>query len=330
MNCLVRHIYPQPVLQSRWSFTTQDISGNVILSVNRTDCSTGWDTPLRVLLMNTKNESQYIEIPPSPTSSLPILIKPYISLSPQPERQFWTIPPFIFQTWKTESKTPEMEAAQKTFRDQKGYIYGCFTDEQCTAFLQQEFGEKYKNAYLMLVPGAYRADFWRYCMLYKFGGVYADAKTTLYRPLDELIRPHDELVLVRDIPSQCLLNGFIACKPNHPLLKIVIDMVLERIENRSYGVDPLDITGPHIFGRAFCRWMGVVEDSMTLTPGYTSSIQILGRSEDKLYIVSPEGERLMQKEYESYYKKDVDVRIHYPQLWHMRAVYADQAPWNTA
>lgn len=327
MDCLVRH---KNSPESKWTFSIQDISGSLTFLIHRKDSSNGWNSSFTVSLYNTKHELQILEIPTSNESTLQLTIKPYISFTPKPERQFWSIPPYIFQTWKAGIKTPEMEAAQKTFESQAGYIYGCFTDEQCVSFLQNEFGEKYKNAYLSLVPGAYRADFWRYCMLYKFGGVYADAKTTLFRNLDEIIRPQDELVLVRDIPSQCLLNGFIGCKKNHPLLKIAIDMCLEQIENRKYGVDPLDITGPHLFGRAFCRWMGCAEDSMTLTPGYTSTIQILGRSEDKLYIISPEGEQLMQKEYESYYKNDVDVRVHYPQLWHMHAVYADQSPWNTS
>lgn len=165
-------------------------------------------------------------------------------------------------------------------------------------------------------------------MLYRFGGVYSDAKATLLRPLDEILRPQDELVVVRDIPRTCLLNGFIACRPQHPLMKIVIDMVLQRVEAREYGEDPLDITGPHIFGRAFCRWKGMPDDTLTLEMGITSTMQILGRSEDKQHIISPEGENLLIKEYETYYKNDVDVSLHYPRLWALKAIYGDQAPWN--
>jgi mannosyltransferase OCH1-like enzyme len=197
----------------------------------------------------------------------------------------------------------------------------------CHTFLQDVYGERHANAYKVLVPGAYRADFWRYCMLYKFGGVYADAKTTVLRPLDEILRPDDELVLVRDLPETCILNGFIACSPRHPLLGLVIDMVLDRIEARSYGDDPLDITGPHIFARAFCRWKGYQENTMALFSGYTRTIQMLARHEDKKHIISPEGERIFMKEYDTYYKNDMDVTVHYPQLWAYNAVYVDQPPY---
>ncbi len=328
MNCILRFQNPLPPPESRWTFSVQDISGQVYFTAQRKDTSTGWAKGFRLQMLTASGEIQMVDVRESNTSRVTMNLRLYVSLAARPDRSQWKIPRHIFQTWKDGPKTPEMEAAISTFRSQEGYKHNCLTDEQCFTFLQTEFGDRFSNAYKLLVPGAYRADFWRYCVLLKYGGVYVDSKTTLFRNLDEILRPQDELILVRDIPSQCLLNGFIACTPGHPLIAIVLAMTLERIEKRNYGVDPLDITGPHIFGRAFCRWKGYEDDTMTLTPGYTSSMQILGRSEDGLYIVSPEGERLMQKDYPTYYKNDMDVRMHYPQLWAAHAVYADQPPWT--
>ncbi len=328
MDCILRFQHPLPPPESRWSFSVQDTSGQIFFTAQRNDTNAGWKNGFRLQMLTASGEIQMIDIRESTTSNVSLYLRLYVSLTPRPDRSQWSIPRHIFQTWKEGPKTPEMESALATFTRQEGYKYNCLTDEQCYMFLKTEFGDRFSNAYSLLVAGAYRADFWRYCILFKYGGVYADAKTTLFRDLDEILRPQDELVLVRDIPSQCLLNGFLACRPGHPLLGIVIAMALERIEKREYGVDPLDITGPHLLGRAFCRWRGFPEDTMILTPGYTSTMQILGRSEDKVYIVSPEGERLMQKEYPSYYKNDMDVRMHYPQLWVAHAVYADQPPWT--
>jgi hypothetical protein len=328
MNCILRFQHPLPSPETRWTFSIQDCSGITLFSADRLDSPKGWETGFRLQMLTASGDIQMVDVRESTESSVQMILRLYVPLYVRPSRETWKIPQNIFQTWKDGPKTPEMELALCSFRNQKGYKHNCLTDEQCYTFLKTELGERFSNAYKVLVPGAYRADFWRYCILYKYGGVYADAKTTLFRNLDEILRPQDELVLVRDIPSQCLLNGFIACKPAHPLIGIALAMTLERIEKRDYGVDPLDITGPHIFGRAFCRWKGHDEDTMTLTPGYTSTMQILGRSEDGLYIVSPEGERLMQKDYPTYYKNDMDVRIHYPQLWAARAVFADAPPWT--
>ncbi len=326
MDALIRIV--SPANEKTWSFQMEPENKNLRLLVRRTDISGGWSKEFFILARNHKGDYQHIEVPKSDTNLLAFSFGPYISFRSKPERQFWKIPPYIFQTWKEGTKTDEMTKAIDSFKKQPGYTHVCWNDTECCNFLLNIFGDRYAKAYSMLVPGAYRADFWRYCMLYKFGGVYADAKTTCLRPLDEIIRPDDELVLVRDIPKNCLLNGFIACKAGHPLLKIVIDMVLENIESHKYGTGPLDITGPHVFARAFCRWKGFPEDTMALFAGYTDTMQILARHEDKIHIISPEGERILVKEYASYYKNDVDVTMHYPQLWAMRAVYSDQPPWK--
>jgi mannosyltransferase OCH1-like enzyme len=49
-------------------------------------------------------------------------------------------------------------------------------DEQCRDFIRDNFDKKTLEAYDSLVPGAYKADLWRYCILYKYGGIYLDIK----------------------------------------------------------------------------------------------------------------------------------------------------------
>jgi hypothetical protein len=327
MDALIRIVKPSSS-EKRWSFQLEKGEPTLTLQVQRQDISGGWAQGFEILLKNHQGEYQHLLIPKHEGSILRLPLNLYIPFRAKPDRQFWKIPPFIFQTWKAEEKTAEMKDAISSFSSQKGYTHICWNDVECCNFLYNVFGDRYAKAYSVLVPGAYRADFWRYCILYKFGGVYADAKTKCLRPLDEIIRPDDDLVVVRDIPETCLLNGFIACSPGHPLLGLVIETVLQNIESRSYGQSPLDITGPHTFGKAFCRWKGYPEDSISLFAGYTHTSQMLARHEDKIHIISPEGERLFVKEYETYYKKDVDVTTHYPQLWNMRAVYSDQPPYK--
>jgi hypothetical protein len=319
MDLRVRICKQQLPNHGYWSLKAE----NGVLTVQGSEA---WAQEFTVVVQNHLGHSQTVIVKASPEPTVSIPFSPYIQVRPSPARSAWPIPPYIFQTWKEGAVTDEMAAAQKTFRDQSGYSYVCWNDTQCFTFLKQVMGDRYANAYLLLTPGAYRADFWRYCALWRFGGVYADAKMRLLRPLDELIRSTDELVLTKDIPDTCILNGFFACTPQHPMIRLALDITLERIESRSYGEDPLDICGPHVFARAFCRWKGVADDSLTLSQGYTDTVQMLGRADDKDYISSPEGEKLVLKEYPTYYKKDIDVRFHYPQLWALRLVYKDQLP----
>lgn len=49
-----------------------------------------------------------------------------------------------------------------------------YDNEMCRTFLLNEYGELHANIFDFLVDGPIKADFWRICILYKYGGVYCD------------------------------------------------------------------------------------------------------------------------------------------------------------
>ena len=53
-------------------------------------------------------------------------------------------------------------------------------------FVAKHCGERASTRYKNLRTAAHRADLWRYCALYHFGGVYLDVKTWLIRPMREI------------------------------------------------------------------------------------------------------------------------------------------------
>jgi len=55
-------------------------------------------------------------------------------------------------------------------------IHYLFHDAECRDFIAQEYPPDVLMAYDRLIPTAFKADLWRYCVLYKYGGVYLDAK----------------------------------------------------------------------------------------------------------------------------------------------------------
>lgn len=304
------------------------INENKKVLVKRIDISEseqqGWSNSFFVKIYNEQNDFQLVEIPSSTSNTFETNSVPWICLTERKPRNYWNIPPIIFQCWKTTEVSMEMGQALQTFKNQPGYQHFFFSDKQCYEQILTDYGKRHADAFALLVPGAFKADFWRYLVLYKYGGIYSDAKASLLVNLDDIIRPQDELILVRDVPASCLLNAFIACKPGHPVLKIAIDRCLHNIENRLYGVDPLDATACHLLGRAFCEWKGQPDDTCILDAGQDSTMQMLKRSPCGKFIVNSEGQHLLKKEYESYYKKDVDVSLHYPILWYNKVIYYDQ------
>lgn len=83
-----------------------------------------------------------------------------------------------------------------------------------------------------------QADFFRYLVLLKDGGVYADADILLDINLDSLITPSMSFFVPRDIVGDyagenfCLWNGMMAAVPGHPFMVHATEALLNNILNR--------------------------------------------------------------------------------------------------
>ena len=139
-----------------------------------------------------------------------------------------TIPRIIYKTGpKKESALPSNLKLlfKKTVQDNPGYTIQYFDDDQCRDFIAAHFNNEVLEVYDRLIPGAFKADLFRYCILYEKGGVYSDLTQQFKVPLNTLIDHHrDHLVLVADragieIGGQTLFCGqgvqiaFMASRP---------------------------------------------------------------------------------------------------------------------
>jgi mannosyltransferase OCH1-like enzyme len=249
------------------------------------------------------------------------------------------IPLSIHQTYfNTKLNTTMFQACMTIHYMNPEYDYHFYDDVDCKEYIQRHYPE-YVNAYQLLVPGAYKADLFRYLLLYREGGVYMDCKSATIRPLREMIHPNVSFAAFRDRPPGAILNSFMACTKGHPILKMAIDQCIKNIETRYYGINPLDITGPQLLGRVFNRYLR--RDEMTdVKPGMYSSqhgvvtdansnaadIQIIGSfyvigTGDNEFeaLVDQEFQPLVSKSTPNYYKNP--NRNNYALLWDERKVY---------
>ena len=87
------------------------------------------------------------------------------------------IPLNIYQTWHTTSLPPKMQQAVNTIKAHNPeFQHFLYDDNMCREFIKNNFPEDVLRAYDYLIPGAYKADLWRYCILYKKGGIYLDIR----------------------------------------------------------------------------------------------------------------------------------------------------------
>jgi len=127
------------------------------------------------------------------------------------------IPRIVHQTWFEEldpEKYPNMSRLKQSFQH-SGWQYHFYTDDEAGRFLAAHFPVQIKQAYDLLIPGAFKADLFRYCVLLIRGGVYADVDVMLGPNLDAAIPPDVAFMVGLDEPGKkigkrmCLWNGMI-------------------------------------------------------------------------------------------------------------------------
>jgi mannosyltransferase OCH1-like enzyme len=175
---------------------------------------------------------------------------------PYPMKQYYnpTVPLNIYQTWHTNVLPPLMKNAVLTIiKNNPEFKYHLFDDNDCRNFIRDNFDESVLNAFDSLIPGAYKADLWRYCVLYKNGGVYLDIK---YLPFNnfKFINLVEKEHWVLDVDKNAIYNALIVARPNNEILLKAINKIIENVKNKFYGCSCLHPTGPLMLSELFTEY----------------------------------------------------------------------------
>lgn len=97
------------------------------------------------------------------------------------------IPKQIFRTWEDDSwKTKCHKAYDHTAKVVPDWPQKVFTNKACDAFVRKVYA-KYPDiidAYELCNYGVMKADLWRYLVIYHYGGLYLDMKSSVVKPID--------------------------------------------------------------------------------------------------------------------------------------------------
>jgi hypothetical protein len=166
------------------------------------------------------------------------------------------IPRIIHQTYFediTKEKFPQLFRLQNTWKA-SGWEYRFYSDDTARNYIRTHYPERFVSVFDTLLPGAYKADFFRYLVLFREGGIYADIDVMLDANLDQFITP--DLAFFAPIDSVgayadenfCLWNGLIGSAPAHPALANAIEWMVNLVSSRG---DLYDVE------RAVCEVTGV-------------------------------------------------------------------------
>jgi mannosyltransferase OCH1-like enzyme len=224
------------------------------------------------------------------------------------------IPLKIFQTWKTNDLSPLWrENQEKLKRENPEFEYFLYDDEDCRQFISEYFGSVVLDAFDSLIPGAYKADLWRCCVLYVHGGIYLDMRFEMINGFKLIaLTEKEHFSLERSgfwMPGKHgIYNGLIVSKPGNPFLMACIAQIIQNVKTRYYGLNPLYPTGPGLL------WL--IHERNKKWIGKNIDIFLVQDSENNLLYKN----RVILHSLDNYETLRIKTP-HYHKLWEQRKIY---------
>ena len=123
----------------------------------------------------------------------------YVPPTDQQRTESRSIPRRIIQSWCNRNLTPGIVNLCASHRQcNPGYEYVFYDDKECRDFIKEHFHENVLHAYDALIPGAFKADLFRYCELYVNGGWWFDIDMLSVGSIDAFVRPEIEFACPKD------------------------------------------------------------------------------------------------------------------------------------
>ena len=237
------------------------------------------------------------------------------------------VPLVIYESWMTHQVPKGMrDNILRLLETNPEFDYYLYSHEDCASFIADNYDKDVLDAFHALKPGAFKSDLWRYCILYKLGGVYLDIKHYSTVPLIKII-DENQTIFVRDADSyiyqaisgdfsfkKCFNNAFMVSPPRNEIFKRCIDDIVKSYKQRSYNKNILDVTGPCMLGR-------IIEQEYT--PEYYKNSKFTYTSSFTHGPSISYGDTVILKEYKSYRSEQTGTskNPHYSILYLKHDIY---------
>lgn len=266
--------------------------------------------------------SRYFSFPWKKQPSQKVEIKNY--RAKKPDNSF-LVPPEIYQTHESRWVTPGLaNAIRKLQTHAPGFSYTFFDAQDRRNFIEKHYPRALK-AYDSVIPGTWKADIFRTVIMYTKGGIYMDSPLHPFENfhISTWLRHTDKFVSPLDVPVNGIQCAFLASIPNHPLIKHVLDRIIDNVENKrsfnNYSHGSLMVTGPLAYKYGFNQLFH--SDDPIQERSYPLGIHII-----RFYggLITRYGRPVMNTRYATY---DEDRKIHeknnkkYGDMWKDHSVF---------
>ena len=247
------------------------------------------------------------------------------------------IPYILFKTGPFTHKNIPSEIQERIDLTRKNlnckYYY--YDDKQCYDFIKNNYSNKILEAYDSLIPTAFKADLWRFLILYKFGGIYSDLSQKVLIPYD-INKGNYDMLLVKDQKlcnnTDAIAIAFMATCPNNNFFKYIIDNLTTDILNKRKGICSLDVTGPVRIGTLFKKYYNLdkISTGVYIVTGLDNKkykinifakMVLYGKTIDKAGIHLLNGKKLINLRTKNHYKLVYNSKKHYHTLYNDNEYY---------
>jgi mannosyltransferase OCH1-like enzyme len=112
------------------------------------------------------------------------------------------------------------------------YEIRVYDNAMCAEFLRDHYGELHRAIFDYVRDGPIKADFWRVCILYKYGGVYSDIDNQPLVPFADFVEPDIDFLTCSSYMGGMNFNpNLIMADKESPILKNCIDWYVKKYTN---------------------------------------------------------------------------------------------------
>jgi hypothetical protein len=231
------------------------------------------------------------------------------------------VPTVIYNSWHSNRVPPKMrDNIYSLLKNNPEFDYYLYSDYASAKYIENNYPRDVLAAFNTLKPGAYKSDLWRYCILYKKGGVYLDIKYNTIETLKNIISRSPEVFVKdvkHDILDNCFYNGVMISPPGNLVFKNCIDEIVNNCKRNEYNRNGLDVTGPCLLGRHLVKHHPqIINTNQYYFKRDWPSGYILD------YIMYKD-KRIMQSYLEYRDEQELTQKTeHYSKMWQERNIYA--------
>jgi len=166
------------------------------------------------------------------------------------------IPLSVWLYWDKSELPTQMQENINTLRLQNPeFTFTVYNEATTQLFLKEFFPKEVLIAFNSLIPQSYKADLFRFCILYMYGGIYLDIKVKCENNFKLSTLTNKEYFCNDGTfewddgkQHQSITTGFIFCKKNNEIMLTSLINIVYNVSKKYYGKSPWVVTGPQLLG----------------------------------------------------------------------------------